>query len=104
MTPQFLQLLKAFIVGPLLFATSQQQGELTSDERDLLAFVGIGTMAFGIIGYFQQYGTLPEQPLTAEPGEIIEAEVIEETPEGAIPTEDVIPQWPTWITPGYWWK
>ena len=102
MNPQFIHLLKAFVIGPLLFGTSQQQGQLSQDEKDLIAFIGIGTTIFGIVGYFQTYGTLPDEKLVAEPGEIIDIEAEEITPD--MEAAETAPQWPEWITPGYWWQ
>ena len=106
MNPQFYALLKAVVVGPLMVGISQQQGHLTQDEKDLMTFIGLGTIVYGVVTYFQDYGPLPDQALTAEPGEIIDVEATEVTPDdetAETPPADIA-TWPAWITPGYWWN
>ena len=51
MNPKFTELLSVFVVGPFLFGMSQVKGELSREEKDFLAFVGVATVAFNMASY-----------------------------------------------------
>jgi len=57
MKTQFVRLIDVFVMGPLLFALSQQKGELSQNERDLLAFFGVATIAYNMANYLIQLQT-----------------------------------------------
>lgn len=71
MNPKFSELLSVFVVGPFLFGMSQVKGELSREEKDFLAFVGVATVAFNMASYLiklkNEQGTIepPEQDYSA---------------------------------------
>ena len=54
MKTQFVRLLDVFLLGPFMFAMSQQRGELSQEERDFLAFIGVATVAYNMANYLIQ--------------------------------------------------
>ena len=64
MKTQFIRLVDVFVLGPFMFAMSQQKGEMSREDREFLAFIGIATIAYNMANYLVQLRQDREQEET----------------------------------------